>query len=390
MLSRNGASPTRLDVEKLAAAAFEATAHNRIGAEVEWLVFAADDLERSIPAARVAEVASGPLPARSSVTIEPGGQLELITRPFDDPLQLLDAITADAQVLRTRFAEQKLLLVALGLDPFRPPVRTLKQPRYEAMEQFFAARSPTGLKMMNLTASLQLNIDLGPDPERSWRRAQVIAPVLSAAFANSPTIDGSTFAAVSHRQRVWASTAPSRGLPVPPGTDAWSEYILDSQVMLRITADGVHPQLDDLSLRQWQNSDSPPTSEELALHISTLFPPLRPRGYLEMRMIDALGPKGRSVAVGASWVLLANDQAGAHAEAVCSKISDRWKRATAAGLEDPEVADAAHSVLTIAADALRVRFPSLAKACVSWRDERLNDRDWPTDRADLVRRSIEY
>lgn len=390
MLSRNGVSPTRLDVEKLAAAAFEATAHNRIGAEVEWLVFAADDLERSIPAARVAEVAGGPLPARSSVTIEPGGQLELITRPFDDPLQLLDAITADAQVLRTRFAEQKLLLVALGLDPFRPPVRTLKQPRYEAMEQFFAARSPTGLKMMNLTASLQLNIDLGPDPERSWRRAQVIAPVLSAAFANSPTTDGSTFAAVSHRQQVWAGTAPSRGLPVPAGVDAWSEYILDSQVMLRITADGVQPQLDDLSLRQWQNCNCPPTSEELALHISTLFPPLRPRGYLEMRMIDALGPKGRSAAIGAAWVLSADDQAGARAATACGGISEPWKRAAAAGLEDPEVADAAQSVLSIAADALRAPYPSLAKACVWWRDERLNDRDWPTDRADLIRRSIEY
>ncbi len=390
MLSANGARPTLLDVDKLAAAAFEATVHNRIGAEVEWLVFAADDLERAVPAARVAEVASGPLPARSSFTIEPGGQLELVTRPFDDPLQLLDAITADARVLRARFCEQGLLLVALGLDPLRPPVRTLMQPRYEAMEKFFAARSPMGLQMMNLTASLQLNIDLGPDPERSWRRAQLIAPVLSAAFANSPTTDGSTFAAVSRRQQVWAATAPSRGLPVPPGVAAWSKYILDSPVMLRITPDGVQPQLDDLSLREWQSSSHPPTPEELALHISTLFPPLRPRGYLEMRMIDALGSAGRAAAIGTAWVLLADDQAGASAEAVCGEIPDLWSRANTTGVDDPEVADAARRVLTIAADALQARFSSLMKACLSWRDEHLNGQDWPADREDLILRSTQH
>ena len=93
-------------------------------------------------------------------------------------------------MLANRFADHGLALVPLGLDPIREPVRTLDVERYQDMERHFLDVSPSGVRMMNLTASLQLNIDFGPEPARTWQRANAVAPLLAAAFANSPTTDG--------------------------------------------------------------------------------------------------------------------------------------------------------------------------------------------------------
>ena len=155
---------TLADVAARADAAFAPSAEVRIGAEVEWLVFDRGDLTRRIDAADAARIASGQLPAGGTVTIEPGGQVELVTPPHDGPRRLIDAIESDTTVLAHRFADHGLALVPLGLDPIRDPVRTLDVARYEAMERHFLEVSPAGVRMMNLTASLQLNIDFGSEP----------------------------------------------------------------------------------------------------------------------------------------------------------------------------------------------------------------------------------
>ncbi|NKB41540.1 MAG: hypothetical protein GKR86_10935, partial [Ilumatobacter sp.] len=224
---------TLADVASRADAVFAPSADVRIGAEVEWLVFDRSDPTRRIDAADSARIALVPLPAGGTVTIEPGGQVELVTPPHDGPRQLIDAIETDTRVLARRFDDHGLALVPLGLDPIREPVRTLDVARYEAMERHFLEVSPAGVRMMNLTASLQLNIDVGADPQRAWERAHAVAPVLAAAFANSPTTDGESYRPISNRMRIWAATDPTRTRSVGPSTDDWLPYIMAATVIPR-------------------------------------------------------------------------------------------------------------------------------------------------------------
>lgn len=368
---------TEAEVAQRAAEAFAPSSPPRIGAEVEWLIFDRDDRSKAIPAEQVARVAEGPLPAHGAITIEPGGQLELVTQPLPDPAQLSDAIAADTAVLVERFERHGLMLVSLGLDPIRPPQRTLFTSRYEAMEAFFTAHSPAGLQMMNLTASFQINIGFGPDPPTTWRRAQAIAPVLAAAFANSPTTGRNALQPVSHRQQVWAATDPSRTRMAVGEPDCWEAYVLDARMMLRQRGTRIEPHLEGLTFRECLRGADPPIPAELELHLTTLFPPLKPRGYLEIRMLDALPAHGRVAALATVWSGLTDHETGAAAEAIGNAIPSAWCRATRAGLGDEAIRGAAGAVLELASTANSATSPALANACLRWREERVDSPDQP-------------
>ena len=103
---------TPADVAERAAAAFRPSHRVRIGAEVEWLVYRPSDPAEPVPAAVTSAASAGPLPAGGTVTIEPGGQVELVTRPAPDAATLVAAIETDTGVLVERFAFQIQHLVA--------------------------------------------------------------------------------------------------------------------------------------------------------------------------------------------------------------------------------------------------------------------------------------
>ena len=334
-------------------------------------MFDREDYSKSIPAEHVAGVANGRLPAGGAITIEPGGQVELVSRPYPDPVELADAVAADAAELARRFKEHGLALVSLGLDPIRPPQRTLDTPRYEAMEKYFAARSPAGLQMMNLTASFQINIGFGSNPSVTWHRSQAVAPILMAAFANSPTTGADAFQSASCRQQIWTATDPTRTRPVCGGPQNWATYVLNANLMLRWRDHRIEPQLHQRTFRECLQGGDPPTRADLELHVTTLFPPLKPRGYLEVRMLDALPALGRMAATATVWAVLTDPDVGDAAGATCRAIPDAWSRATQAGLGDPAIREAAAIVLDLAARASSATSPSLADACKIWRDERV-------------------
>ena len=365
----DSARATHTDVASRASAAFRPSEVIRIGAELEWLVYRAPDPTRAVPASETAAVAAGALPAGGSITVEPGGQLELATLPAPRPAELIEAIDTDAGVLAKRFAAHDLTLVPIGLDPIRPARRTLDVGRYEAMERHFAAVSPAGLEMMNRTASLQLNIDFGPDPDAMWRRAHALAPLLSAAFANSPTTDGVAFAPVSHRQQIWTATDPSRTRPVGTAPDNWHRYILDAHVIPRSdTEPAADASPGPRSFAAWLDSAAPPTAHDLDTHITTLFPPVRPRGYLELRMLDALPRTGRAAAIATVWTLLTDPDAGAAADQPGTDPTDAWHVATTLGLADSTTRAAGARLLRIAAAHLEPTQPQLTDACDQWRE----------------------
>jgi ergothioneine biosynthesis glutamate--cysteine ligase EgtA len=420
----------------------------RVGVELEWLVRDARDPALPVTAERIAgavaafgagtgkgistgtgngaittlptSAAPGVLPSGGLLTTEPGGQLELSSLPADSVAECVRATATDLVALRAAAADAGLELAGVGLDPFRPPRRVLNMPRYAAMEAFFDRDGPWGRQMMCGTASVQVCLDAGdesdgPDGYRwRWRLLHTIGPVLVTAFANSPLRDGRRAGWRSARQQVWARMDPGRtrpplgpgsedGAPVaggalgPPDGDprqAWAAYALDAQVMcVRDPGSEDWSAPPGLTLREWVRAGSaapsrPPTTEDLAYHLSTLFPPVRPRGHFELRMIDAQPADGWVVPTAVVSALLSDTRAGEAAMAAAARIwdsrvsesdgdgEDPWHRAARLGPADPRIAAASRECFAAARAALaRQATPDAILAAVDDFIERYVSKD---------------
>jgi ergothioneine biosynthesis glutamate--cysteine ligase EgtA len=393
----------------------------RVGVELEWLVRDARDPALPVPAERIAAAAApfcgdapalpssaapGVLPTGSLLTTEPGGQLELSSLPADTLADCVRDTAADLTALRAAAADAGLTLAGVGLDPLRSPQRILDLPRYAAMEEFFDRDGPWGRQMMCSTASVQVCLDAGDDSDTRtgyrwrWRFLHTIGPVLVAAFANSPLRNGRPTGWRSSRQQVWAHMDAGRTRPPRLNGDlraGWADYALDARVMC------VRSEGDDwtappgLTLRDWlqrgQAGDpAPPVpggvpgrapeSADLEYHLSTLFPPVRPRGHFEIRMIDAQPGDGWVVPLAVVSALLADDPAAELAMAAAERIwlghppgewpdgpgpdgSNPWLRAAMSGPADPGIARASRECFAAARAALaRQRVPAAIRAAV--------------------------
>lgn len=303
------------------------------------------------------------LPGGSAVTVEPGGAVELSGPPADGVLAAIDAMSEDQAVLRSAFADVGLGLVFLGADPLRPPKRINPGARYRAMEEFFhASRSgEAGAAMMTSTASIQVNVDAGP--RDGWaarvRLAHALGPTMIAISANSPMLGGEFTGWVSSRQRVWGDMDSARCGPIlgasgdDPGTD-WARYALKAPVML------VHDP-EALAVTRWVPfadwvdgrvllGDRRPTVADLEYHLTTLFPPVRPRQWLEIRYLDSV-PDAWWPAVVFTLVALLDDPAAADlaAEAV-EPVATAWDTAARVGLRDRRLFEAANKCVALAAE----------------------------------------
>lgn len=305
------------------------------------------------------------LPGRSAVTVEPGGAVELSGPPAEGAVSAIDEMHRDQAVLRSAFADAGLGLVFLGADPLRPPKRINPGARYRAMEQFFAAShsGEAGAAMMTSTASIQVNLDAGP--QAGWaarvRLAHALGPTMIAIAANSPMLGGEFSGWVSTRQRVWGQMDSARCGPIlgasgdEPGTD-WARYALKAPVMLVHDPDGV-----DLTavthyvpFTDWVDGsvmlgDRRPTIADLEYHLTTLFPPVRPRQWLEIRYLDSV-PDAFWPALVFTLVALLDDPVAADiaAEAV-EPVATAWDKAARLGLRDHRLYEAANRCVAVAA-----------------------------------------
>ena len=370
----------------------------RIGVELEWLVRDARDPSLPVTAERIAAAVAafgadmgpqglpsgdrpGVLPSGGLLTTEPGGQLELSSLPADSLAECVRITAADVAVLRAAVADAGLELAGFGLDPFRPPRRVLQSPRYAAMEAFFDRGGDWGRQMMGATASVQVCLDAGEDDDgpsgyrERWRLLHAIGPVLVAAFANSPLRDGEPTGWVSSRQQVWAHMDPGRTRPpvltgrsgAEPRT-AWAEYALDARVMcIRSDGSGDWTAPPGLTMRDWVRGGvleggqhlRAPTAEDLTYHLSTLFPPVRPRGHFELRMIDAQRGDGWVVPAAVTSALLSDTAAGEAAAAAVAPMwaaaragPDPWLIAARNGVDDTHLARASRACFKAARGAL--------------------------------------
>jgi glutamate--cysteine ligase len=342
------------------------------GVELEWTVHHEDDPRRPLDASRLAAALGSyaprtlvkdspqlPLPSGSPVTVEPGGQVEISSLPHTSLAELFDAVTADHVFLAELLREAGLMLGDRGVDQHRSPARVLDTPRYAAMEHVFEAIGPHGITMMCCTAGLQVCLDVG-EPHtvaNRWAAVSALGPVLVAAFANSPTLAGRSTGWASARMRAVLGTDPPRSLPsaiVDDPATAWARRVLDTPVLC-VRGEGerwVTPA--GLTFADWVAGGlpTPPTTDDLDYHISTMFPPVRPHGYLEVRYLDAQ-PGGGWVTPTTLLAALMSDQSTVEAVLeACLPVGDRWLPAARDGLADQAIATAANTVLSLGADAV--------------------------------------
>ncbi|MQY03272.1 ergothioneine biosynthesis glutamate--cysteine ligase EgtA [Actinomadura macrotermitis] len=338
-----------------------------VGAETEWFVTCADDPAAHPPGARVRALveAAGPPPCGSRISYEPGGQLELSSAPFPTGLAALhEGLAADIAHVRAALVPAGLDLVGHGADPLRRPLFQAEHPRYGCMRDYFDATgfAGAGLAMMCSTASVQVCLDIGADAAdaaRRWRRTHALGPVLVAAFANSPLCAGRRTGLRSSRQGVWTELDPCRTAPVTTGpvhdggdpAEEWARYALDARVMVIRTAAGEWLADPGMTFAEWLDKGEP-TLSDLDYHLSTLFPPVRPRGWLELRMIDALPGRYWPVPVAVATALLEDPAAAAAADAAVEPVAGRWAEAARDALTDPPLAAAARACFAAALDAL--------------------------------------
>jgi glutamate--cysteine ligase len=303
------------------------------------------------------------LPGGSRITVEPGGAVELSGPPLNGPAAAISAMIADRAVLRAAFAQAGLGLVLLGADPLRSAKRVNPGARYRAMEQFFTASGTgaAGAAMMTATASVQVNLEAGP--RERWasrvRLAHALGPTMIAIAANSPLLGGKFSGWRSTRQHVWGQLDSARCGPIlgasgdDPASD-WARYALRAPVMLVNSPDAV-PVTNWVPFADWADGRAVlggrrPTAVDLDYHLTTLFPPVRPRRFLEIRYLDSV-PDPVWPAMVFTLVTLLDDPAAADVAAEATEsVATSWDRAARAGLGDRRLHAAATRCVQTAAE----------------------------------------
>ncbi|MEU5521607.1 ergothioneine biosynthesis glutamate--cysteine ligase EgtA [Streptomyces sp. NPDC047860] len=349
----------------------------RLGVEVEWLVHELRDPRLPVSPERLkaAYAAVRTVPLRSALTFEPGGQLELSSPPAASLMECVGTVSADLDAVRAVLRRDGLALVGLGHDPWHMPRRFLREPRYDAMEACLDRTGPAGRAMMCTSASVQVCVDAGYEEPgslghvRRWWLAHQLGAVLVAVFANSPLAGGRPTGWLSTRQLRWAQIGTARaGGPVLDADPraAWARHVLDAPVMCVRDGDGPWQVPQGLTFREWTRSGMPrpPTWEDLDYHATTLFPPVRPRGHLELRMIDAQpGDDGWIVPLAVTAALFDDPEAAETAYRTVKPLAERthgipaphnplWWDAARVGLADPELREVAAACFEAALRAL--------------------------------------
>ena len=343
-----------------------------VGLEVESHLVSLDAIREPVSWDRLDPIPPPVLTAagRSKVTLEPGGQFELSGPPERGIAAAVTGLRSDAQRARLALSHAGLGLVHAGADPLRPPRRINPRPRYQAMEQHFGAtgRAWPGAVMMNSTAALQVNLQAGP--RRGWPQrvelAHRLGPVLLAISASSPWLSGRDTGWKSARQRAWSGLDARCCGPVPgfaghpneaaaDPAAAWARYALRAPVSFVSAAGLAEPVLDCVPFESWASGavrlgGRMPTNADLDVHLTTLFPPVRLRGWLELRYLDMSAPRWWPAVAAVTATLMDDPVAADYAADATEQAAPRWTEAARDGLGDHVLAAAARRCLRIAAE----------------------------------------
>lgn len=285
-----------------------------------------------------------------SVSYEPGGQIEYSSPPFASVDRLLADVEEVVGLLVGEGARHDVRLLARGVDPWNPPESAplrLDGERYARMAAHLGRRGPAGHCMMCQTAAVHVNVD--PGEPRAWRVANAMAPVLVATFANSRLYHGAATGFRSWRAEQWRRLDPARTGVIAPSARpvaTYLEFALDAPAFLQ-----GEPGREARPFREWLGTASLPDFER---HLTTLFPEVRPRGYLELRGFDALPVRWLAAAVVLAVGVLQDATALAEAEALLPPTTgEALATAGRLGLSEPVVARTARDLFAVALEGAR-------------------------------------
>ena len=262
--------------------------------------------------------------ADGTISLEPAGQLELSGAPLVDLHQ--SCAESGRHLAQVKAVGDRLGLGFLGLgmwpDKRRDELSMMPKGRYKIMAEHMPRVGNLGLDMMLRTCTIQVNLDYSSEADmvKKFRVGLALQPVATALFANSPFTEGKPNGFKSFRSHIWEDTDPARTGMLPFvfdddfGYERYCDYALDVP-MYFVFRDGKYIDAAGLSFRDFLDGKLPvlpgerPTVADWTDHLSTAFPEVRLKSFLEMRGADG-GRWGRICALPALWVgLLYSDNA---------------------------------------------------------------------------------
>lgn len=315
----------------------------RIGTEHEKFGFRTDDLkpppfagERGIRAllegiaarhgwdiAREGETPVALSRNGASITLEPAGQLELSGAPLETIHQTCCEVNCHLEEVRSVADGLGLGFLGMGFQPKwrRDEMPWMPKGRYRIMREYMPRVGQLGLDMMTRTCTVQVNLDFSSEADmvKKFRTSLALQPVATALFADSPFTDGRPNGYLSYRSHIWTDTDRDRTGMLDFvfedgfGYERYVDYILGVPMYFSYQ-DGSYIDLAGQDFQRFMAGELPAlpgvkaTMKDWADHLTTAFPEVRLKQYLEMRGADG-GPWNRLCALPAFWVGLLYDQA---------------------------------------------------------------------------------
>jgi glutamate--cysteine ligase len=314
-----------------------------------------------------------------SITLEPGGQFELSGAPLQTLFQTCEEVGRHLKQVREIADPLGISFLGLGFSPLWTLAETPRMPksRYGIMTAYMPKVGKHGLDMMYRSATVQVNLDFADEADmvKKLRVSLALQPIAAALFANSPFTEGKLNGYLSFRSAIWLDTDPDRTGMLPfafeegMGYERYVDYALDVPMYFVIRnkkyIDATGSSFRDfLAGRLPQLPGERPTLADWADHLTTLFPEVRLKRYLEMRGADC-GPWRNLCALPAFWTGLLYSKASL--DAAYELIKD-WtaeerqqlrNEVPRAGLKTPfrggTVLDLARSAVNMAAAGLKAR-----------------------------------
>jgi glutamate--cysteine ligase len=251
----------------------------------------------------------------ASITLEPGGQLELSGAVLDNIHQTCTEVNTHLKQVRSICEPMGIGFLGMGFQPKWPieDMQWMPKARYRIMRDYMQKVGSMGQDMMARTCTVQVNMDFSSEQDmvHKFRTSLALQPIATALFANSPFTDGKPNGYLSYRSRVWEDTDPDRTGMLPfvfdgdMGFEKYTDYMLDVP-MYFVYRDGEYIDASGQSFRDFLNGRLPalpgelPTITDWENHLTTAFPEVRLKKFLEMRGADG-GPWARLCALPALW-----------------------------------------------------------------------------------------
>ena len=258
-----------------------------------------------------------------NITLEPGGQVELSGAPVETLHQTCAEVNTHLTQVKQVAAELGVGMLGMGFDPkwSRADMPWMPKGRYEIMRAYMPKKGGLGLDMMLRTCTVQVNLDFASEAHmvKMLRVGLALQPVATALFADSPFAEGRPTGFLSYRSHVWTDTDPDRCGMLPfafepgMGFERYVDYMLDVP-MYFVYRDGRYVDASGQSFRDFMAGRLPARPGEIpgmgdwTDHLTTAFPEVRLKRFLEMRGADG-GPWDRLCALPALWVGLLYDDA---------------------------------------------------------------------------------